>query len=421
MLPGGSLVSFVVSLGRSLADQDQDGDGFTPNAGRLQRRQLPRFTLAPSIFPATGSTRTATVPTPWWATSPRRPPASSTPLEDAELALPTDITGTATDANFNRYTLEYASVDETTFTRLALGTTAVQNGVLGQLDPTVLENGMYRVRLTVEDANGATATDERVYRVTGEAKVGLMTLSFVDLQVPVSGIPITVVRSYDNRVKTQRDFGVGWSLDIKTGKYQHNRTPGDGWTVTKASGPFGLPCTVVGEPRSHLTEVRLSDREFYLFRTTLTHLAPLVGGCVGTAGYEYVDGTLPEATLQVLDNTDIIYTSGDVVTEFNGDEDTGLIYNPVHLRLTTVDGRRYDFDQSGLTHLEDPSGNALNITPAGISHSSGKSIAFERDQSGRITRITDPRGLETTLQLRRQRRSRGVQGSGQTIRPVIRL
>ena len=121
------------------------------------------------------------------------------------------------------------------------------SAVLGRLDPTLRENGLYRVRLLVEDVNGQISFAERVYRFGGEAKVGVLGLSFVDLQVPLSGIPITVIRSYDSRVKTQRDFGIGWSLQVKSGRYQNNRRPGDGWIVATAPGPFGLPCAVTGE------------------------------------------------------------------------------------------------------------------------------------------------------------------------------
>ena len=44
------------------------------------------------------------------------------------------------------------------------------------VDPTLLENGLYRVRLMVEDVNGRSAVGERVYRVSGEAKIGLLSL-----------------------------------------------------------------------------------------------------------------------------------------------------------------------------------------------------------------------------------------------------
>ena len=42
--------------------------------------------------------------------------------------------------------------------------------------------------------------------------------------------------------------------------------------------------------------------------------------------------------------------------------------------------------------MTDPNGNALTVTPSGITHSSGTSVAFQRDSSNRITQITDPAG-----------------------------
>jgi hypothetical protein len=46
-------------------------------------------------------------------------------------------------------------------------------------------------------------------------KIGNFTLSFNDLTIPVSGIPITITRTYDSRNRTTGDFGAGWTLDIK--------------------------------------------------------------------------------------------------------------------------------------------------------------------------------------------------------------
>jgi hypothetical protein len=220
--------------------------------------------------------------------------------------MPTDIVGTASDSHLLRYRVELSEVDATSVSVIGSGTTSVVNGVLGRLDPTLLQNGLYRVRVVAEDVNGQVAVDEHVYRVDGQAKVGVLALSFIDLQVPVAGIPITVVRSYDSRIKTFRDFGVGWTMQIASGKYQSNRKAGDGWMVTRGSGAFGLPCAITTETRSHFTEVRLSDREFYRFQPRLTNLAPLVGGCVGTIVFDFVDGTTPGATLEVLGSDDII-------------------------------------------------------------------------------------------------------------------
>jgi RHS repeat-associated protein len=72
---------------------------------------------------------------------------------------------------------------------------------------------------------------------------------------------------------------------------------------------------------------------------------------------------------------------------------TEVVYNPQKVRLTTIDGRKIDFDRTaGIIRVEDNNGNQLNITPTGITHSSGKSITFQRDAQGRISRIVDPMG-----------------------------
>lgn len=323
----------------------------------------------------------------------------SSPTDGAVVTMPTDIVGTATDTHFLRYRLEFSEVDAATSSVIGSGTAPVVNGVLGRLDPTLLENGLYRVRLVVEDVNGQVAADERVYRVAGEAKVGLFALSFIDLQVPVSGIPITVVRSYDSRVKTSRDFGIGWTLHVKSGKYQNNRPPGQGWIINDQPflGTF-LPCIGgVSETRSHLTEVRLSERESYTFALTLTggNLG-ITGACEATASFRFIDGTTPGATLEILDGTSVIYVRGgaDEVLQMNAFLDgTSRVYDPQRVRLITIDGRKIDFDRTaGITRIEDLNGNALSITAGGITHSSGKSVSFVRDALGRISLITDPSG-----------------------------
>ena len=42
--------------------------------------------------------------------------------------------------------------------------------------------------------------------------------------------------------------------------------------------------------------------------------------------------------------------------------------------------------------MQDRNGNTVNVSPAGVVHSAGKGIAFERDSAGRITTMTDPAG-----------------------------
>jgi RHS repeat-associated protein len=369
---------------------DDDGDGFSENAGDCNDADP---SINPGAFDVPGDGIDQNCNGVDSVAGDNMPPTVSIdlPADLAEVTSPTDIVGTADDANFLRYTLELAPVDDTVFTTIGSGTTRVANAVLGRIDPTLLENGMYLVRLTAEDANGQQSTTEVAYQVSREMKVGNFRLSFIDLSIPVSGIPITIVRTYDSRVKTKEDFGIGWTLDIRRGFYRNNRSPGQGWDILSRSTPLGpLPCQRVNELQSHLTEIRLSDREFYTFALTLSNPARLGGGCEGTAGFRFIDGSTPGATLESLDGTQVIYQNGDDKVV---DPGTFLVYDPVNVRLTTSDGRTIDLvRRAGITRIADLNGNELSITPNGIVHSSGKSIAFTRDTQGRVTRITDPNG-----------------------------
>src|SRR5205823_1043317 len=98
--------------------------------------------------------------------------------------LPVDVIGTATDADFLRYVLEYSPAGKGEWVRFAEGSAAVTDGVLGQFDPTLLNNGLYDVRLTAWDKAGNTATATKVFQADGQAKLGNFTVAFDDLSIP---------------------------------------------------------------------------------------------------------------------------------------------------------------------------------------------------------------------------------------------
>ncbi len=314
------------------------------------------------------------------------------PGDLAEITYMTDIIGTANDDNFFHYELSLKEIDATQFTLFAEGFGPVLNGKLGTFDPTLLVNGLYAVRLEVEDINGLTAIAEQTYQVTGEAKIGNFTISFNDLTVPVSGIPIIVVRTYDSRVKTKEDFGIGWTLDIRTGSLQHNRIPGKGWEILSSTGFPSIPCMNVNETLSHLTTVQLSDRESFTFALELNNTASIFGGCEAEASYRFVDGSTPGASLDILDGTQVFWPN-DGSNELQYFTDFQL-FNPQEVRLTTIAGTKIDIDRNagGITQITDANGNALTINENGITHSTGKGIIFNRDNQNRITQIIDPIG-----------------------------
>ena len=132
----------------------------------------------------------------------------ASPAADSELKVPADIVGTASDENLYRYTLAYRALGDGEFITFATGYESIVDGVLGTLDPTMMTNGLYEIRLQAEDTSGQLSRISHTYQLAGDMKVGNFTISFTDLTIPVAGIPITITRTYDSRVKTKGEvFG----------------------------------------------------------------------------------------------------------------------------------------------------------------------------------------------------------------------
>ena len=316
--------------------------------------------------------------------------AFTAPLDLGVVTQPTEIVGSVDSDRLESWTLSAQPKDDGPPVTLATGTAPVADAPLGTFDPTLLLNGLYQLKLTATDFQGQQVSDSIHVSVEGRMKVGHFSLSFVDLAVPVSGLSIEIVRTYQSRDKQQRDFGVGWSLDIRQGSYRNNRAPGDGWQILFSEPPVPVACAVINEPESHETVIRLSDQEIYRFRPRVIRPKPAVGRCDAQVVFDYVDGPLPGTTLEIIGN-DLVYYENAAGNDQLIDYDTLATFEPRNVRLTTRDGRIFELDlEQGVTLVEDRNGNQLTITPAGITHSSGKSIAFERDAEGRIIRITDP-------------------------------
>ena len=320
--------------------------------------------------------------------------AFTAPLDLGVITQPTEVTGTVDSDRLESWTLSAQPKDDGPPVTLATGTAPVADAPLGTFDPTLLLNGLYQLELTATDFQGQQVTDSISVTVEGQMKIGHFSLSFVDLRVPVSGLDIEIARTYQSRDKQQRDFGVGWSLDIRQGSYRNSRMPGDGWQIVASQPPSPFPCAGTVETKSHLTVIRLSDQEVYRFRPLVIDPIPGVGRCDARVVFEYVDGPLPGSTLDIIGN-DLVYYENAAGNDQLIDYDTLATFEPRNVRLTTRDGRIFELDlEQGVTRAEDLNGNHLTITPAGISHSSGQSIAFTRDTEGRILKITDPLNRE---------------------------
>ena len=176
--------------------------------------------------------------------------------------------------------------------------------MLGHFDPTILLNDLYTVRLTAFDKGGNSAVTTVNYQVARDEKVGLFSLTFQDLSIPLSGLPITINRVYDSRDKGKGDFGIGWRLDIQTMKVSVNRVQGTGWQVNK-SGGF-IPTYSLAGTDEHKVSITLPDGKIEEFDLTpspsSSQLFPLE---FLTAAYTARSGTLGH--LVPLGGTDLPY------------------------------------------------------------------------------------------------------------------
>ncbi|MBI1790799.1 MAG: hypothetical protein HYR60_24995, partial [Acidobacteria bacterium] len=313
------------------------------------------------------------------------------PAEGSEVTTQTNVIGTVTSPNLNNWILDYRQAGGSTFTPFATGTTSA---VSGSFDPTLLLNDIYEIRLTGVDTSGQTSATTVHVAVTRNQKVGNFTVSFNDLSVPVAGLPIQVVRTYDSRDKRTGDFGVGWTLDLKTVRTSVSGVMGDDWTGTK-SGGF-LPTYCVQPAKAHVVTITFTDGTVYEFQAVpspQTQCQQIVPPQSVDMIFTPTGSTPPNASLTTPGGSGLF-----VIGSFPGsvtllDLGTVASFDPDQFLLTMPDGRVLTLSrQFGLQSMRDTNGNQLTIGTNGISHSSGKNVTFLRDGQGRITRITDPAG-----------------------------
>lgn len=317
--------------------------------------------------------------------------AITAPGNNTTVTEPVDIIGTASDDNFLKYELAYAAAGSADFTKFGNDNSPVVDNVLGKFDPTALVNGLYTIRLTVYDRGGNVVFTEITVLVDEDLKVGNFTLTYTDVEIPLSGIPISVNRVYDSRDKGKGDFGVGWTLDIQSIAVQTNRVPGTGWQVLKSGLVFGLV-----PADSHVAVIRLPGGKLEIFdlvvQPTTSPFVPFPP-FANHASFKARSGTL--GTLVSLDNNNLSILDSQPGEVLLLDDITSDLYDPKRFRYTWPDGTEIIINKAdGVESVTEPNGNTLLFQDNGIFHSTGKKVLFERDAMGRITKVTDANGDE---------------------------
>ena len=308
--------------------------------------------------------------------------AITAPAEDAEITAPVNVVGTATDDNFAYYVLllRPSGAPDNAWEEIGRGFQPVANGVLGRLDPTRLANGIYDLALQVVDVNQQSASRLITLDVYRDLKIGQFAITFEDLSVEASGIPIRVTRTYDTRRKDERlDFGFGWIVDYQSMTVRKNGVFGLNWSVT--SSGFQLCLRPAGAKKINITLPTGKVERF-----TAANQPECAIAQVPQANTVFTGLAGTTSRLEVL-NVPALLVQGGVLFDIDALD----VWNPKEFKLTTEDGFVFFLSESsGITEIRDPFGNRLSYTANGIIHSNGQSVAFQRDPQGRITSIRDP-------------------------------
>src|SRR5207253_7100815 len=105
---------------------------------------------------------------------PSQPPlvAITAPPDGGDVTAPVDVSGSVDKGAWRlEYALQNGDGSANNWITLATGT-APANGVLGRLDPTILLNGIYSLRLTATDSSNQTSTALSSVVVSRSMKIG---------------------------------------------------------------------------------------------------------------------------------------------------------------------------------------------------------------------------------------------------------
>ena len=321
----------------------------------------------------------------------------TTPDFDSTITAPVNIIGTVRDDNLVGYTLSVIPFSGGSETIISTGINPVENDVLGKLDPTLLRNDSYILRLAATDG-GITVFIDHQFHVASNLKVGNFTLSFVDLTIPVSGIPITIGRTYDTLdANVSGDFGFGWRLNLFDIDLRAN------------VGKTGLEDVGIFEPYRAGTKVyvRLPDGRREAFTVAPKIISSIAGGLLFIVGdfvtLDFIPNPGVTSTLELSrDITLILKPNGDLINPgssipFNP---ASSLFQPLTYTLTTLGGLTFQIDPvtGKANSITDRNNNQLVFDENGVTHSSGKGITFNRDAQGRIISIIDPMGIPISFE-----------------------
>ncbi|BCE00325.1 choice-of-anchor A family protein [Marinicellulosiphila megalodicopiae] len=330
-----------------------------------------------------------------------------------------DVVGSVFDVNLQSYTLSISSKGKDNWIELAKGYQNKDAEVLGQIDATIMRNGMYDLKLEAQDSAGFIRYIIYPITIDGDLKIGEFAITQTDFEIPVMGIPVSFSRTYDSRRRLENlELGYGWSASYNDIEIQESVEPTDGWKFSSEGAPFkfgglaggavmSFPAICMRSVKDQEVTITLPNGDIETFVAKATRRdgalqsfvdeeCYIAGGVFGfTITFESKDDS--KATLEALDAVQYFYDANTNVLSSElvfPEADDLSVY-----KLTTRNGFEYLIDQyNGIQSITDPNGNKLDYSDTEISHSAGQKIQIIRDQFDRITTVIDPKGNEYTYE-----------------------
>ncbi len=203
---------------------------------------------------------------------------------------------------------------------------------------------------------------------------GNLTMSAVDLAIPGRGPPLRLVRSYNSRDTSSGIFGQGWSSDL-------------GWSVqTRPSGD-----AVLVRPDGR--------RDVYHRNADGTYSAP--SGVFDALAARSTGGF----TLTTVDQRTLLFGSDGLLSSYADRNGTALSYvftaDAKHVAQISADGGRtlsFEYDAGGhLTRASDSAGRQVVYAYSSgelvtLTDATGATTRYAYDPKGHLTQVTDPLG-----------------------------
>lgn len=316
-----------------------------------------------------------------------------TPKDGQTVTAPISIVGTAAGTEFKSYKLEYAPIGTKNYTLIKEGTEAVNANILGKLDPTLMNNGLYSLKLTVYSEK-KNVSSEIVVSVEGNMKIGNFSIAFQDMDVNVAGLPLTVIRSYDSRSRnTKDDFGYGWDMSTSGVKINESCDMSSHWQVNMDPVGWGYYQYSITGKRAHIVTINFGNGKTEKFELEVVLPSPMSRPQYGvTLKFKPLNGSKSSLEIVGASTGNLFYDSNQIGSLSQLD-----VFRYAKYRFTKQDGTVYVINKNGeVESITEPNGSTITFNKDGIIHSDGKSIVFNRDKEDRITSIVSPTGKTVT-------------------------